>query len=164
MWMTRRTWSRRRRIVAKAEWTQGEANPRFVVTSLAREECKARYLYEKIYCARGDMENRIKECQLDLYADRTSTATMRANQLRLWLASLAYILLCAVRRIGLHHTPFTDASCGTIRLKFLKIGAIVRISVRRIKIAMASACPVAQDWACAAIRLTIAALARASPA
>ena len=84
MWTTRRTWSRRRRIVAKAEWTQGEANPRFVVTSLGRHECKAKYLYEKVYCARGDMENRIKECQLDLYADRTSTATMRANQLRLW--------------------------------------------------------------------------------
>jgi hypothetical protein len=80
MWMTRRTWSRRRRVVAKAEWTQGEANPRFVVTSLTRAECKARYLYEKVYCARGDMENRIKECQLDLYADRTSTATMRTNQ------------------------------------------------------------------------------------
>ena len=80
---------------------EGEANPRFVVTSLTRAECKARYLYEKVYCARGDMENRIKECQLDLYADRTSTATMRANQLRLWFASMAYVLLCALRRIGL---------------------------------------------------------------
>ena len=75
--MTRRTWSHRRRVVAKAEWTKGEANPRFVVTSLRRDECKAKYLYEKLYCARGEMENRIKECQLDLYADRTSTATMR---------------------------------------------------------------------------------------
>jgi Transposase DDE domain group 1 len=164
MWMTRRTWSRRRRIVAKAEWTRGEANPRFVVTSLGSHECKAKYLYEKVYCARGDMENRIKECQLDLYADRTSTATMRANQLRLWFASMAYVLICALRRIGLHDTDFAKATCGTIRLKLLKIGAIVRISVRRIKIAMASACPVAQDWACAAIRLAIAALARASPA
>ena len=89
----------------KAEWTKDEANPRFVVTSLTRAECKARYLYEKVYCARGDMENRIKECQLDLYADRTSTATMRANQLRLWFASMAYVLLCALRRIALHHTP-----------------------------------------------------------
>ena len=106
MWTTRRTWSRRRRVVAKAEWTQGEANPRFVVTSLGRDECKAKYLYEKVYCARGDMENRIKECQLDLYADRTSTATMRANQLRLWFASMAYVLLCALRRIGLHDTDF----------------------------------------------------------
>src|SRR5271154_6557453 len=164
MWMTRRTWSRRRRIVAKAEWTQGEANPRFVVTSLGRDECKAKYLYEKVYCARGDMENRIKECQLDLYADRTSSATMRANQLRLWFASMAYVLLCALRRIGLHDTDFATATCGTIRLKLLKIGAIVVFSVRRIKVAMASACPAARDWLRAAIRLAIAALARASPA
>jgi hypothetical protein len=164
MWTTRRTWSRRRRVVAKAEWTKGEANPRFVVTSLRRDACKAKYLYEKVYCARGDMENRIKECQLDLYADRTSTATMRANQLRLWFYSMAYVLLCALRRIGLHDTDFATATCGTIRLKLLKIGALVRISVRRIRIAMASACPAAEDWSRAAIRLAIAALARASPA
>jgi hypothetical protein len=164
MWMTRRSWSRRRRVVAKAEWTKGEANPRFVVTSLRRDECRAKYLYEKLYCARGEMENRIKECQLDLYADRTSTATMRANQLRLWFHSMAYVLLCALRRIGLHDTDFAQASCGTIRLKLLKIGALVRISVRRIRIAMASACPAAQDWGRAAVRLAIAALARASPA
>jgi Transposase DDE domain group 1 len=92
-WTTRRSWSRERRVVPKAEWTQGEANPRFIVTSLMRAECKASYLYEKVYCARGDMENRIKECQLDLYADRTSTATLRANQLRLWFYSMAYVLL-----------------------------------------------------------------------
>ncbi len=164
MWMTRSTWSRERRVVAKAEATQGEANPRFVVTSLARKACKARHLYEKVYCARGDMENRIKECQLDLFADRTSTATMRANQLRLWLYSMAYVLLCAVRRIGLHDTALADATCGTIRLRLLKVGALVRISVRRIKIAMASACPVAHDWTRAAVRLTAAAAARASPA
>ena len=164
MWTTRRTWSRRRRVVAKAEWTKGEANPRFVVTSLRRDACKAKYLYEKVYCARGDMENRIKECQLDLYADRTSTATMRANQLRLWFYSMAYVLLCALRRIGLHDTDFAQATCGTIRLKLLKIGALVRISVRRIKIAMASACPAARDWGRVAIRLAIAAIARASPA
>ena len=139
MWMTRRSWSRRRRVVAKAEWTQGEANPRFVVTSLRRDECKAKYLYEKVYRARGEMENRIKECQLDLYADRTSAATMRANQLRLWFYSMAYVLLCALRRIGLHDTDFAQATCGTIRLKLLKIGALVRISVRRISLAMASA-------------------------
>src|ERR1700694_5287266 len=141
MWTTRRTWSRRRRVVAKAEWTKGEANPRFVVTSLRRDACKAKYLYEKVYCARGDMENRIKECQLDLYADRTSTATIRANQLRLWFASMAYVLLCALRRIGLNHTQFAKATCGTIRLKLLKIGALVRHSVRRIQIAMPSASP-----------------------
>ena len=164
MWRTRTTWSRERRVVAKAECTQGEANPRFVVTSLRREECKPKYLYEKVYCARGDMENRIKECQLDLYADRTSAATMRANQLRLWFYSMAYVLLCALRRIGLHDTEFAHATCGTIRLKLLKIGALVRISVRRIKIAMSSACPAAQDWGRAAIRLALAALARASPA
>ena len=164
MWRTRTTWSRERRVVAKAECTQGEANPRFVVTSLRREECKPKYLYEKVYCARGDMENRIKECQLDLYADRTSAATMRANQLRLWFYSMAYVLLCALRRIGLHDTEFAHATCGTIRLKLLKIGALVRISVRRIKIAMSSACPAAQDWGRAAIRLALATLARASPA
>jgi hypothetical protein len=163
-WTTRKSWSRERRVVAKAEWTQDEANPRFLVTSLTRAECKARYLYEKVYCARGDMENRIKECQLDLYADRTSTATMRANQLRLWFASMAYLLLCALRRIGLEKTNFAKATCGTIRLKLLKIGALVRISVRRIKIAMASACPAAVSWALAAARLAATANARASPA
>ena len=137
--MTRDSWSRQRRVVAKAEWTQGEANPRFVVTSLTREEHQARHLYEKIYCARGEMENRIKECQLDLFADRTSAKTMRANQLRLWFASFAYVLLCALRRIGLKHTQFARATCATIRLKLLKIAALVRISVRRIKLAMPSA-------------------------
>jgi hypothetical protein len=164
MWRTRTTWSRRRHVVAKAEWTKDEANPRFVVTSLMRAQCKPKYLYEKVYCARGDMENKIKECQLDLYADRTSAATLRANQLRLWFHSMAYVLLCALRRIGLHDSDLAQATCGTIRLKLLKIGALVRISVRRIKIAMASACPAAADWRRAAIRLALAALARAPPA
>jgi hypothetical protein len=164
MWQTRTSWNRQRRVVAKAEFTKDAANPRFIVTSLARSECKAQYLYEKVYCARGEMENRIKECQLDLYADRTSAATMRANQLRLWFASMAYVLLCALRRIGLHDSKFTQATCGTIRLKFLKIGALVTISVRRIKVAMASACPTAQAWALAANRLAAAASARGSPA
>jgi hypothetical protein len=163
-WTTLDSWSRKRRVVGKAEFTAGEANPRFVVTSLKRSECKAKYLYEKVYCARGEMENRIKECQLDLYADRTSTATMRANQLRLWFASMAYVLMCAVRRIGLHHTPFAKASCGTLRLKLFKIGALVRISVRRIKVAMASSCTVAGTWGTAAERLNAAAQARGSPA
>jgi hypothetical protein len=164
MYQTRRSWTCRRRVVGKAEFTEGEANPRFVVTSLKRRECKAKHLYEKLYCARGDMENRIKECQLDLYADRTSTATMTANQLRLWYASMAYVLLCAFRRIGLNQTKYSDATCGTLRLKFLKIGALVRISVRRIKIAMASGCPIASIWGDAAVRLNAAASARASPA
>ena len=162
-WQTRRSWSRQRRVIAKAEFTGDEANPRFVVTSLTRAQCKPKYLYEKLYCARGEMENRIKECQLDLYADRTSTATMRANQLRLWFASMAYVLLCALRRIALHHTRFDNATCGTIRLKLLKIGALVRISVRRIKIAMASGCPTAAIWGAAAFRLNAAASARGSP-
>ncbi|MGH8512568.1 MAG: IS1380 family transposase [Gammaproteobacteria bacterium] len=161
---TRRSWSRERRVVGKAEVTAGEANPRFVVTSLERAACGPKYLYEKVYCARGDMENRIKECQLDLYADRTSSATLRANQLRLWFASMAYVVLCALRRIALQNTPFAKASCGTIRLKLLKIGALVRTSVRRIKIAMASGCPDAQVWGQAAVRLNAAASARGSPA
>jgi hypothetical protein len=163
-WITRTSWSRQRRVIAKAEWTQDEANPRFIVTTLKRSEAGARQLYEDVYCARGEMENRIKECQLDLYADRTSAATMRANQLRLWFASMAYVLLCALRRIGLAGTRFADATCGTIRLKLLKIGALVRISVRRIKFAMASACPAAEEWARAAVKLAAAANARASPA
>jgi Transposase DDE domain group 1 len=163
-WRTRTTWSRSRRVIAKAEFTAGEANPRFVVTSLKRAKFPPKYVYEKLYCARGEMENRIKECQLDLYADRTSTATIRANQLRLWFASMAYLLVCALRRIGLQHTPFSEATCGTIRLRLLKIGALVRTSVRRIKIAMASGCPAAQAWGTAAVRLNAAARARGSPA
>ena len=147
------SWSRERRVIGKAEVTDGEANPRFVVTSLTPAEAKPRHLYEKTYCARGEMENRIKECQLDLFADRTSTATMQANQLRLWFASMAYVLLCALRRIGLAHTQFAEATCGTIRLKLLKLGALVRISVRRIKIAMASACPWQDEFALAHARL-----------
>ncbi len=153
---TRDSWSRERRVIGKAEVTGGEANPRFVVTSLKRSEAAARHLYEQIYCARGEMENRIKECQLDLLADRTSTATMQANQLRLWFASMAYVLLCALRRIGLAHTQFAQATCGTIRLKLLKLGALVRVSVRRIKIAMASACPWQDAFALAQARLRFA--------
>ena len=145
-WITRDSWSRRRRVIAKAEWTRGEANPRFVVTSLSRTEAKARPLYERIYCARGEMENRIKECQGDLFADRTSTATLRANQLRLWFASMAYVLVSSLRRIGLAHTRFAKATCGTIRLALLKIGAVVTRSVRRIKLAMASGCPYQHEF------------------
>jgi Transposase DDE domain group 1 len=147
------SWSRRRRVIGKAEWTNGEANPRFIVTSLSKAETNGRFLYEKVYCARGEMENRIKECQGDLFADRTSTATMRANQLRLWLASFAYVLMCAIRRIGLAHTQFAEATCGTIRLKLLKLAGLVRISARRIKFALASACPYADEWRLAAARL-----------
>ena len=155
-WSTRDSWSRERRVIAKAEWTGGAANPRFVVTSLSAEETPQR-LYEEIYCARGDMENRIKECQLDLLADRTSAATMRANQLRLWFASMAYALICALRRIALQQTQFAKATCGTIRLKLLKIGALVRTSFRRVKFAMASSCPYQCDFALAHAQLINAA-------
>jgi hypothetical protein len=145
-WRTQKSWSRSRRVVAKAEVTQGGTNPRFVVTSLSADQHEARELYEDIYCARGEMENRIKECQLDLFADRTSTGTMRANQLRLWFASMAYVLLDALRRVGLGATQFAKATCGTIRLKLLKIGALVTVSVRRVRIAMASAYPWQHEW------------------
>jgi DDE family transposase len=155
-WSTLDSWSRRRRVIGKAEWTRGEPNPRFVVTSLKPRECNARVLYERVYCARGGMENRVKECQLDLFAGRASAATMRANQLRLWFAAMAYVLLCALRRIGLAHTEFAEATCGTIRLALLKIGAHVRRSVRRIKLAMASAHPYQNEFALAHTRLTAA--------
>ncbi len=156
MWSTLDSWSRRRRVVAKAEVTRGDTNPRFVVTSLPYAEAETRHLYEKLYCARGEMENRIKECQMDLFADRTSAATMRANQLRLWFASMAYVLMSALRRIGLAATDFARATCGTIRLKLLKIGALVTVSVRRVRIAMASAHPWHREWAIAHDRLCAA--------
>jgi hypothetical protein len=152
-WRTLDSWSRERRVVAKAEHLPKGANPRFVVTSLAADEIDARNLYEDLYCARGQVENRIKEQQLDLFADRTSAATMRANQLRLWFASFAYVLLEALRRSGLRFTQFATATCGTIRLKLLKIGAQVRVSVRRIKIAMASACPYQSEYQLACLYL-----------
>ena len=159
---TRNSWHRRRRVIGKAEWTKGEGNPRFVVTSLSRHEARPRYLYEKIYCARGDMENRIKECQLDLFSDRTSAATMRANQIRLWFASFAYVLLCALRRVGLAGSKFARATCGTIRLKLLKIGALVKLSVRRIKVAMTSSCPDQEEFASAYLALCRAAARQAA--
>ena len=159
-WATLDSWSCQRRVVAKAEWMPGRddgGNPRFVVTSLRRHEVKARRLYEWLYCARGEMENRIKECQLDLFADRTSARSMRANQLRLWFAAMAYALLCALRRIGLAHTRFARATCGSIRLKLLKIAALVRISGRRIRFAMPKAFPYQAEFAAAHQRLSTAA-------
>jgi len=140
-YQTHKSWSRERRVVAKAEHLPKGANPRFIVTSLTSEAVEAKELYEKIYCARGEMENRIKECQLDLFADRTSTASLRANQLRLWFSSLAYVLMTALRRMALQGTELAQATAGTIRLKLLKLGALVTRSVRRIKVAIASACP-----------------------
>jgi hypothetical protein len=157
-WRTLDSWSRERRVVAKAEYLPKGSNPRFVVTSLGAAEIDARTLYEQVYCARGEVENRIKEQQLDLFAGRTSAATMRANQLRLWFASFAYVLLEALRRIALRFTQFADATCGTIRLKLLKIGAQVRRSVRRIKVAMASACPFQAEYHLAYLYLKRAAV------
>lgn len=143
---TLKSWSRPRRVVAKAEHLQKGANPRFVVTSLREEEMDAKTLYERLYCARGEMENRIKEQQLEMFADRTSCATMRSNQLRLYLSSLAYLLLHALRRLGLRGTQFARATCGTLRTRLLKIGALVRVSVRRVKVAMASGHPYAREF------------------
>jgi hypothetical protein len=137
---TRSTWSRTRRVVAKAEQLGDKENPRFVVTSIPRARWPARELYERLYCARGDMENRIKE-QMMLFAERVSTATMRANQLRLYLSAIAYVLMQGLRRLGLQGTQFASAQVNTIRLKLLKIGASVRLSVRRVWISMSSSYP-----------------------
>jgi hypothetical protein len=138
---TRKSWSRERRVVGKAEHLRQGANPRFVVTSFSHDQFDARTLYEDEYCARGEMENRIKEQQLCLFADRTSAATMRANQLRLWFSSVAYILLQTIREFGLGGTKLARARCDTIRLKLLKIGASVRITVRRVWLSMAESYP-----------------------
>jgi hypothetical protein len=140
-YQTRDSWSRSRRVVGKAEYLPKGPNPRFVVTSLAAEAWEARRLYEEGYCGRGEMENRIKEQQLMLFADRTSTAWLRSNQLRLWFSSLAYVLVQTVRRLGLAGTPLAQAQCGSIRLWLFKIGALVRVTVRKVWVALASACP-----------------------
>jgi hypothetical protein len=141
---TLKSWSRSRRVVGKAEYLAKGENPRFVVTSLAAEQVDARTLYERKYCARGDMENRIKEQQLWLFADRTSCATMRANQLRLWFSSVAYTLMEALRRLGLKGTKLAKAQCGTIRLKLLKIGAQVRVTVRKVWVSLSESYPYQQ--------------------
>lgn len=139
---TRDSWSRERRVVAKAEHLPNKSNPRFVVTSCPPDMYDARTLYEDVYCARGDMENRIKEQQLGLFADRTSAHTMRANQLRLWLSSVAYVLLCQLRRHGLAGTEVARAQVGTIRSKLLKLGGVVTVSARRILVTLSRAAPV----------------------
>jgi len=131
VYQTRHSWSRPRRVVAKAEYLAKGPNPRFVVTSLSPTAWAARALYQQLYCARGEMENRIKE-QLTLFADRMSTATLRANQLRLYLSSLAYVLLHALRRLALAGTAWAHAQVSTLRLRLLKIAAEVRLSARRI--------------------------------
>ena len=138
------SWSRERRVVGKAEYLAKGENPRFIVTSVAPEEHAARQLYEAVYCARGDMENRIKEQQLDLFADRTSTAWMRSNQLRLYFSSFAYVLVQTLRRLGLAGTELAKAQCGTIRLKLFKIGAQVRVSVRKVWLSFSESYPYAR--------------------
>ena len=138
---TLKTWRRARRVIAKAELLAKGANPRFIVTNLPEDYAPPKALYEDTYCARGDMENRIKEQQLDLFADRTSTHSFRANQLRLWFSLFAYVLMSAVRRMALHGTRMAKSSCGSIRLKLLKIGVPLTISVRRFMRRLASACP-----------------------
>jgi len=136
LYQTRDSWSRARRVVAKAEHLEKGSNPRFVVTSLASQAWEARALYEQLYCARGEMENRIKE-QLSLFADRTSTALLRSNQVRLYFSSVAYLLIEALRRLGLQGTELARAQCDTLRLKLLKIGAQIRVTVRRVWISLA---------------------------
>ncbi|MGI9449551.1 MAG: transposase [Geminicoccaceae bacterium] len=166
-WSTLKSWSARRRVVAKAEVlpptsktssdpekpNPGKANPRFVVTSLNTGEHDDQALYEKLYCARGDMENRIKDKQLDLFGTRTSAASMRANQLRLWLSGFAYTLIKALQRIALAGTTFENASPQRIRLNLLKIAAQITLSARRTRAARASACPHKAEFAIAYQRL-----------
>ena len=143
VYQTRTSWNRARRVVAKAEHLEKGENPRFVVTSLGAEQWTAQALYEELYCARGEMENRIKE-QLMLFSDRTSTHYLRSNQLRLYFSSIAYVLLETLRRLGLEGTELAKAQCSTIRLRLLKIGAVIRISVRKVWVSLAGGYPYAE--------------------
>jgi hypothetical protein len=135
------SWSRARRVIAKAEHLDKGSNPRFVVTSVSVQVTDAQTMYEQVYCARGDMENRIKEQQLCLFADRTSCATMRANELRLWFSSVAYVLMTALQRHGLPGTDLDRAQCDSIRLKLLKIGAQIKVTVRKVWVSLAESYP-----------------------
>ena len=152
-YQTRESWSRARRVVAKAEHLEKGSNPRFVVTSIGAEAWEARRLYEDLYCARGEMENRIKE-QLMLFADRTSTALLRSNQIRLYFSSVAYVLMEALRRLGLKQTDLAQAQSSTIRLKLLKVGGLIRITVRKVWVSMAGGYPYPDLFAqaCAQLR------------
>jgi len=138
---TKKSWSCERRVVGKAEYLAKGGNPRFIVTSMGSEEKQARELYEDFYCARGDMENRIKEQQLGLFADRTSTSWMRSNRLRLYFSSFAYILIHTLRRVGLKGTELAQAQCDTIRLKLFKIGAQIQVSVRKVWLSFSESYP-----------------------
>ena len=143
-YQTLESWANPRRVVSKAEYLAKGANPRFVVTSLSGNEFEAQELYEKIYCARGEMENRIKEQQLDLFADRTSTSELRSNQTRLYFSSIAYVLMNALRQFGLANTELSRAQCGTIREKLMKIGAFVQVTVRKIWLELSESYPYKQ--------------------
>lgn len=143
---TRKSWSCQRRVIGKAEHLTKGANPRFIVTSLSSEAWPAAPLYEQLYCARGEMENRIKEQQMCLFADRTSSHHLASNQLRLWFSSVAYILLNELRRLGLQGTELARARCDTIRTKLLKIGAQIRVTVRRVWVHLASPYPYMALW------------------
>jgi hypothetical protein len=159
---TRKSWSCERRVIGKAEVTNGKKNPRYIVTDIRGDEAWARgqaqyadgkNLYEKFYCARGDMENRIKEQQLDLFADRTSTHYMASNQLRLWFSTFAYLLMSRLRAVGLRGTRLEKASVGSIRTHLMKIAALLTVSARRVYVRLASACPMADVFALAHARL-----------
>ncbi len=142
-----KSWGRaKRRVVGKAEWTLEGANPRFIITNIGAQEIAARELYEKEYCGRGEMENRIKEQYLDLFGDRTSTHGMASNQLRLWFSTLGYLLINKLRQWGLAGTELAQATCGTIRLKLFKVGAIVRVSCRRILVSLSESYPLKDLW------------------
>lgn len=145
-YQTRTSWSKARRVIAKAEYLEKGANPRFVVTSLPLDQTTPKELYENLYCARGDMENRIKEQKQDLASTRTSAHLFRANQLRLWFSALAYVLVQAIRRLGLSGTELAEAQAGTIRLKLVKVGARLLQIGERLTCQIASACPFRELW------------------
>lgn len=149
------SWSRSRRVVGKAEYLSKGENPRFVVTSLPPSEYEKRYLYEELYCARGEMENRIKELQLDLFGDRASCHTFRGNEVRLWLSMAAHLLMVALRRLALAGTELAKAQTSTLRTRLLKIGALVTVSVRRVYVRLSSAYPMQELLVDAVQRLRV---------
>jgi Transposase DDE domain group 1 len=146
-YQTLESWSRARRVVGKAAHVEKGPNPRFVVTSLPRTACEAQPRYEQEYCARGEMENRLKEPKQDLRADKTSTQKLQSNQLRLWFASIAYVLLNELRRLGLAETELAHAQCQTLRVKLFKIGAQITVTARRVVVSLTSACPYQEIFA-----------------
>jgi hypothetical protein len=160
---TRKSWKCERRVIGKAEHLAKGENPRFVVTNLSQDEYDAAAVYENEYCGRGDMENRIKEQQLYLFADRTSASTMRANQLRLWLSSVAYVLINTLREFGLKGTPLAKAQCHTIRLKLFKVGAAIRVTVRKVWLSFSAAYPYAETFTRVLDNLRALPLPRPSP-